>query len=74
MNVPFNVHPGELELETASTSHHPYSRIAGLERLQSPALKSKILPWLGAVRGGDSESDGPELFGHRKEGEKDGQF
>lgn len=60
MTPDLGTHPDETEFN--DPTYAPHSRIAGLERLQSPALKSKILPWLGAVRdGGESESAVSEL-------------
>lgn len=47
------------------------SRIAGLQGLYSPALRSKVLPWLGGVENGDP-SEGSDIFSRGPGGSRSG--
>lgn len=46
-------------------------RIAGLQGLYSPALRSKVLPWLGRVERGDP-SEGSDVFSRGRGGYRSG--
>lgn len=47
------------------------SRIAGLQGLYSPALRSKVLPWLGGVENGNP-SEGSDVFSRGRGGSRSG--